>query len=340
MKKDFDLLTLGEVLLRLSPPTNERLVRGNSFIKQVGGAELNVACGVSLLGLRTGIISKLPDNDLGRFVENSVRFCGVSNDFITFDNSKNARLGIYYYENGAAPRKPSVIYDRNYSSFQKIKISDFPSQMFKSSKVFHTTGITLALCKDSFDTAVKMLKKFKKQGTLISFDVNFRSNLWDGETAKECISKILPYVDIFFCSKSTAELTFGKHGSIENIQKSFCDEYGISIVASTDRIVHSPKSHTFSSTVYNSTEQIFYTEHPYEKIDVVDRIGSGDAYIAGFLYGFIKYDGNCQKALEYGNASSAIKNTVPGDIPCSKLSELDDIIKSHQNIGLQTEMNR
>lgn len=340
MKKDFDLLTLGEVLLRLSPLTNERLVRCNTLIKQVGGAELNVACGVSLLGLRTGIISKLPDNDLGRFVENSVRFCGVSNDFITFDNSKSARLGTYYYENGAAPRKPSVIYDRNYSSFQKIRTTEFPAKMYNSTKIFHTTGITLALCKNSLNTAIKMIEKFKKHRTLISFDVNFRANLWDGKAAKECIEKILPYVDIFFCSKSTAELTFGKSGDIKDIQKNFCKEYDISIMASTDRIVHSPKSHTFSSTVYNSKENAFYTEQPYEKIDVVDRIGSGDAYIAGFLYGLIKYNGSCQKALEYGNASSAIKNTIPGDIPCSKLSELNDVIKSHQNIGLQTEMNR
>ena len=111
-------------------------------------------------------------------------------------------------------------------------------------------------------------------------------------------------------------------------------------MASTDRIVHSPKSHSFSSIIYNAKEDIFYEEEPYRNIDVVDRIGSGDAYIAGALYGLLKYNGDCQKALEYGNASSAVKNTIPGDMPCSKLHEIDDVINSHKNIGIQTEMKR
>ena len=112
MKKDFDLLSLGEILLRLSPPNNERIVRGETFQKQVGGAELNVVSGVSLLGLRTGIISKLPANPLGTYAKNRVRFCGVSDDYLVYDHDQDARLGIYYYEDGAYPRKPSVVYDR------------------------------------------------------------------------------------------------------------------------------------------------------------------------------------------------------------------------------------
>ena len=106
MKKEFDLLSLGEILLRLSPPNNERIVRGDTFEKQVGGAELNVVSGVSLLGLRTGIISKIPSSNIGIFAKNKVRFIGVSDDFLSYDDSKDARLGIYYYENGAYPRKP------------------------------------------------------------------------------------------------------------------------------------------------------------------------------------------------------------------------------------------
>lgn len=103
MKKDFDLLSLGEILLRLSPPNNERIVRGETFQKQVGGAELNVVSGVSLLGLRTGVISKLPDNALGTYAKNRVRFCGVSDDYLVYDQDPDARLGIYYYEDGAYP---------------------------------------------------------------------------------------------------------------------------------------------------------------------------------------------------------------------------------------------
>ena len=113
MNKSFDLLSLGEVLLRLSPPGNERLVRGGTLQEQVGGAELNVVSGVSLLGLRTGIISKLPANDIGTYAKNQIRFCGVSDDYLVYDSSPDARLGIYFYENGAYPRKPGVVYDGN-----------------------------------------------------------------------------------------------------------------------------------------------------------------------------------------------------------------------------------
>ena len=129
MKKDFDLLSLGEILLRLSPPNNERIVRGETFQKQVGGAELNVVSGVSLLGLRTGVISKLPANALGTYAKNRVRFCGVSDDYLVYDHDADARLGIYYYEDGAYPRKPSVVYDRRHASFCKISLDELPESM-------------------------------------------------------------------------------------------------------------------------------------------------------------------------------------------------------------------
>ena len=115
--RTFDLLTLGQLLLRLSPPDNDRLSRGDTFVKQVGGAELNVAVGASLLGLHTGVISKLPSHDIGSFMKGKIRSFGVSDDFFMYDHSPSARVGIYYYENGAYPRKPKVIYDRMNSSF-------------------------------------------------------------------------------------------------------------------------------------------------------------------------------------------------------------------------------
>ena len=141
----FDLLSLGEILLRLSPPDNERIVSGETFQKQVGGAELNVVSGVSILGLRTGVVSKLPDNALGIYAKDKVRFCGVSDDFLVYDDSQDARLGIYYYENGAYPRKPGVVYDRRHTSIDKISLEELPKEMFQSTRCFHTSGITLAL---------------------------------------------------------------------------------------------------------------------------------------------------------------------------------------------------
>lgn len=338
--RNFDLLTLGQVLLRLSPPNNERLMRGDTFVKQVGGAELNVAVGVALLGLHTGIISKLPSHDLGSFMKSKIRSYGVSDDYFIYDNSPSARVGIYYYENGAYPRKPKVIYDRMGSSFYSISIDDIPEQVYGDTRCFHTSGITLALSPQIRATTIEMIKRFKAAGTLVSFDVNFRGNLWSGPEAKECIEQILPYVDVFFCSEDTARLTFLKTGTAQEMMKSFTEEYPISIVASTQRIVHSPKRHTFGSVIYDAKSGKYFEEEPYRDIDVVDRVGSGDAYISGALYGLLANNFDCQKAVQFGNATSAVKNTIPGDLPSSNLEEIETIIKAHNDKGPQLEMAR
>jgi len=340
MKKEFDLLTAGEILLRLSPPNNERIDRGDIFYKQVGGAELNVACGVAQLGGRTGIVSKLPDNRLGAFAKNKIRFSGISDDYLRYDEDKDARLGVYYYENGAYPRKPSLVYDRVNTSINKLSLGDYEAHMYQSASMFHTTGITLALSKNCRQTVIEMMRKFKEAGALISFDVNFRGNLWSGEQAKETIEEILPLVDIFFCSADTARLTFKRDGALDEVMKSFADDYDIRIVASTQRIVHSPKKHTFGSAIYDAKEHRLLTEKPYQNIEVVDRIGSGDAYISGALFGLLQYDMDCEKALIYGNAMGAVKNTIPGDMPSSDLEEINRIIADHNKTGYQSEMDR
>ena len=338
--KKYDLLALGEVLLKLAAPENERLVRGNIFQKQIGGAEFNVIAGASILGLTTGAISKLPDNAIGTFVRNTSSLLGVSDEYLVMDTSSDARLGIYYYENGAYPRKANVVYDRKNSTIRSISLDDFPIEMYENARCFHTSGITLALSAKTRKTTIEMIKHFKEQGTLISFDVNFRGNLWTGDEARTCIEEILPYVDIFFCSEDTARLTFLKTGSVKDILKSFTREYPISCVAATQRIVHSPKCHTFGSIVYNAKTDTYYQEEPYRNIDVIDRIGSGDAYISGALYGLLSSDMDCQKAVEYGNACASVKNTIPGDLLCTSLKEITQIITEHKSTGYQSEMNR
>ena len=287
VKRDFDVLTLGEILLRLSPPDNERLMRGDLLRKQTGGAELNVASGIAMLGLRAGVISRIPDNDIGYFVKNHIRFCGVSDDYLVYDSSDDARLGIYYYENGAAPRKPAVIYDRHHSSMLGLTARDLPADIYGKTRCFHTTGITLALDDGVRKTAVDMIRRFKEAGALISFDVNFRANLWTEKEARQYVEQILPFVDVFFCSETTARLTFGKKGSLHEIMESFAKDYPLSVVATTQRVVHSPKRHTFGSVLYDAKNGVFYEEEPYRDIEVVDRIGSGDAYISGVLYGLL-----------------------------------------------------
>lgn len=343
MKKEFDCVSMGEIMLRLSPPNNERMTRGDIFEKKAGGAELNVVSGISLLGLRTGIISKLPDSDLGRYIKNRIRFVGVSDDCLIYDSSEDARLGIYYYENGAHPRKPSVIYDRKRASFTTISIDEINPDIYTNTRLFHTSGITLALCEETRNTALEVIKRFKEGGALISFDVNYRATLWDEDLARETILKILPYVDILFVSEETCRRMMQKTGTLEEMMKSYCDEFHVSIVASTERKVISPKQHEFGSTIYSAQTDTYYKEEPYTNIDVVDRIGSGDAYCAGVLYGLLAHDMDCEQALYYGNATSATKNTIPGDLPSSDLREINRIIKQHHSKhlgGYKSEMNR
>lgn len=340
MKKEFDLLSLGEIMLRLSPPSNERITRGDTFSKQAGGAELNSATGAAMLGLRCGIISKLPANDLGMYIKNRVRLCGVSDDYLVYDESRDARLGVYYYESGAYPRKPRIVYDRKNTSINKLSVNDFDESIYRSTRCFHTSGITLALSTELRATAIEMIRRFKEHGTIISFDVNFRGNLWSGPEARECIESILPYVDIFFCSEETARLTFLKEGDAKDIMKSFTKDFPVSIVASTQRIVHSPKRHTFGSIIYSAKDDTYYEEAPYADIEVVDRIGSGDAYISGVLYGLLSHEGEYQRALEYGNAVSSLKNTIPGDLLSTDLKEIDGIIREHKSTGRIAEMDR
>ena len=338
--KEFDLITFGEIMLRLSPGVNELISKSDSFKKHAGGAELNVASGVSLLGLRTGVVTRLPKNQLGTFIKNRIRASSVSDDYIIFDDSPEARVGIYYYENGAYPRKPTVVYDRKYSSITKISPAEIPQDIYTKTKMFYTSGITLALCENTRSLAIEMIKKFKAAGTKIAFDVNYRANLWDEEKARSTIKEILPFVDILFISEESCRRMFQKTGSLQDMHREFCRDFpNISYIASSMREVISPKVHSFTSLIYSKAEDKFYTEEPYKDIDVVDRIGSGDAYCAGVLFGLLKYD-DPQKAVEFGNATCATKNTIFGDLPLSDFNEISSIIAAHHATGKQSEMNR
>ncbi len=335
----FDLLTFGEIMLRLSPPNYELMTRGDVFDKRAGGSELNVASGVALLGLRTGVISRLPKNALGTFIKNRIRFEGVSDDYLIYDDSPQARLGIYYYENGAAPRKPSIVYDRMNSSITRISLDEIPDSIYTSTRMFHTSGISLALNENTRNVATEMIKRFKEGGAMVSFDCNYRANLWSEEDARNTIKAILPYVDILFVSEETSRRMMQKTGDLSDIMKSYTTDYPVKIVCTTQREVISPRKHNFTSTIYSASEDKFFTDKPYTNIDVIDRIGSGDAYVSGVLYGLLKYN-DAKKALYYGNATSSVKNTVPGDLPACDLQTIDSIIKNHHTDGLTSELNR
>ena len=337
--KPFDLITFGEIMLRLSPPRHDRITDSDVFEKRAGGAELNVAGGVALLGLRTGIISKLPHNKLGVYIKNRIRYTGVSDDFLIYDDSPEARLGLYYYEMGAAPRKPTIVYDRKEASITRIKLEEIPEEVYGSARMFHVSGISLALCENMRNVAIELIRRFKQAGAMISFDVNYRANLWTEEQARETIKSILPMVDVLFVSEESSRRMFQKTGELHDILKSYTQEYGVKFVAATQRTVTSPRQHDFTSILYSAADDTFYTEPPYKNIDVIDRIGSGDAYVAGVLFGLLKYN-DPGVAMRVGNANSSVKNTVPGDLPSSDFAEIERVIYEHQASGPVSEMDR
>ena len=335
--KKFDLISFGEVMLRLSPPDKEKISHGETFEKRAGGSELNVASGVAFLGVRSAIITKLPENKIGRFIKYKIRYGNVSDDYVVMDQSDEKRLGIYYYESGAYPRKSSVVYDRAHSSMCSLNLSEIDPEIYNMTRMFHVSGISLAINKGLRETVIELIKNFKAKGVAISFDVNYRAKLWSEEEARETIKAILPYIDILFVSEETSRKMMQKTGTLDEIMKSYTEEYGCKIVATTRRGVVSPTKHNFGSRLYYDGK--FYDEPQYENIEVVDRIGSGDAYVAGALYAILKYH-DPQKAIEFGNAMSAVKNTIYGDMPASSLGEITSVIESHKQVGPQEEMNR
>lgn len=336
-KAEFDLISFGEVMLRLSPPNKEKISQSETFEKNAGGSELNVASGASMLGIRSAVVTKLPKNKMGHFIARRIRYGNVSDDYVIWDYSDKKRLGIYYYESGVYPRKSAVVYDRASSSVCSLKLSEIPDDIFDKTRIFHISSISLALDINLRETALSMIKQMKAHGVAISFDVNYRAALWSEEEAREVIKRIMPMVDILFVSEETSRRMMQKTGTLDEIMKSYADEYGCKIVATTRREVVSPTRHNFGSRIYYDGK--FYEEPHYMNIEVIDRIGSGDAYVAGVLYGILAED-NIERAMAFGNALSAVKNTVPGDMSASSLDEIESIIKSHNATGKQDEMVR
>ncbi len=338
-ERKYAVLGMGEILLRLSPVGKERISSSEIFEKNVGGAELNVVSGISMLGLPTAILSRIPKSEIGKYARSKVLSQGVSDEYLLYDTSKNARLGIYYYESGAYPRQPMAAYDRHDSSFSKFLSDMVSSDIYSSSAVFHISGIALALRPELCRTVIKMLEDFRSHGTLISFDVNYRSALWSESEAREAVLRILPLTSVLFVSEETSRRMLGMNGNLKSIHRSISREYpNIELIASTRREALSPSKHNFSSLLYDCRADVHFEESEYKDIEVVDRIGSGDAYVAGALYSLIKH-GDAEKMVSYGNAMAAMKSTISGDITGCDLTDVERVIKNHSS-NAQSEIIR
>lgn len=315
MKK---IVTLGEIMLRLSTDVGVRLNSTDHLTINYGGAEANVAVSLSHFGYESYFVSKVPASSLGNAVERHLRSNGVRTDHLL---KGGERLGTYYLEAGVGERSAQVTYDRKYSSFSQLKVDEVTIEaILQGAVLFHVTGITLALSEELRELVLLMLKKAKEMGVKTSFDFNYRSKLWSQKQASEAIKPLLPFVDICFCGELDAvhllgmpkvEDTYSPEIRLKTYYQKIKDLYpNIEYFSSTFRTVLSATSNRLQGNIFVDGELYQSSVHHIEPI--VDRVGGGDAFAAGILRGILE-GLSAQEIVSFATTASALKHTVHGD---------------------------
>lgn len=319
----FDLVTFGESMLRLSPPEHKRLEQTASLDIHIGGTELNVAVGASRLGLQTAWVSKLPSNPLGRMIRNKAREQGVNTSHMLWEDE--GRAGLYFFEFGATPRSSSVLYDRAHSSFSLISPGEIDwDECLPGSKCFHVTGITPALSRSAEETTLEALEASRKCGCRVSFDLNYRSKLWTPEAARKTVVPMMEYVDILIATRGDVATMLGieKENEVE-LAKDLVKRFSLEVAALTMREGASVLRCRWSAMAQSG--KTTYTGREYE-VDIIDQLGRGDAFAAGFLSGYLP-DGDVERGVDYGLALSALKHSTPGDFSWSTKEEVEELLR-------------
>lgn len=324
------VVTLGEIMMRLSTPNYKRFVQTDSFDINYGGGEANVAAALCNYGLNASFVSKVPDNALGQAAINQLRRYGVDTQFVARGGN---RLGIYFLEPGASMRASQVIYDRAGSSITEVEVSDFDfDSIFDGAGWFHTSGITPAISDKGAALTLAALKAAKAQGLTTSFDLNFRKKLWGAEKARQVITTLCPYIDV--CIGPDATLGFHNEDTnidLTNLQLEHYKEvfsqlqakYGFKYIASGLRDSHSASDNSVSAVIYDGAD--LYHTKKYD-VHIVDRVGTGDSFASGLIYGLIT-GLKAADAAEFGVAASALKHTIPGDMNHATIAEIETLVK-------------
>jgi 2-dehydro-3-deoxygluconokinase len=317
-----DLIAFGEVMVRLAPPHFQRLEQARTLDVEIGGAELNTAAGITRLGRSAAWVSRLPDNPLGKLVTNRVREVGVSDQFVQY--VPDGRCGLYFLEFGASPRASSILYDRKDSAISNVQrgMFDWPA-IFTGAKWFHVSGITAALSFGAAEVVDEAMHAAKAAGVSISIDLNYRAKLWTREHASRVMGLLLPMCDVLIASEADAEHLFGITGSdFTEVAEALVERFGVKTVVGTRREADLVWRNRFAAVGY-STGQTH--ESAWYEIEIVDRLGGGDALAAGLIHGLL--DGDLKKGLDYGAALGALKHTIPGDLPWITRDEVEAVLK-------------
>ena len=328
------VVTLGEIMLRLSAPGFLRFTQAESFEVVYGGGEANVAVSLANYGLDAHFLTKLPKNDIGMSAINYLRRFGVKTDHIA---NGGERIGIYFLENGASMRPSKVIYDRANTSISEANAEDFDfDEIFKDADWFHFTGITPALGEKATQLTKAALKAAKKNNVTVSVDLNYRKKLWTPNQAQKIMTNLMQYVDICIGNEEDAEKVLGfkpgntdvTKGELElegyyDIFRQMKEKFNFKYIATTLRESHSASDNGWSALIYDGKE--FYHSKKYD-IRIVDRVGGGDSFSGGLIYGLISGK-DFKQSLEFAVGASALKHTIPGDFNLVSIEEVETLIK-------------
>jgi 2-dehydro-3-deoxygluconokinase len=331
------IITFGEIMLRLATPEHQRFAQTTFFNATFGGGEANVAVSLANYGLNTEFVTRLPGNDLGEAVLMDLRKHNVGTNHIIHGGS---RLGIYFLETGAVSRPSKVIYDRANSSIAEIKpgMIDW-DEVFKDASWFHWTGITPAISEGATLVCLESIKAAKQKGITVSCDLNFRKNLWKwGKNAGEVMPDLVNGCDLILGNEEDAEKVFGikpEKGDVSNRvisaeeYKSVCVKLmnhfpGAKKVIITLRGSINADHNSWSGVLFDGKK--LFEAPEYQITHIVDRVGGGDSFMGGLIYGLITWPGDDQKALNFAVAASCLKHTIHGDYNLVSVSEVEQLM--------------
>lgn len=333
------VVTFGEIMLRLSPPGFLRFSQTNSFDVVYGGGESNVAVSLANYGVPVEFVTRLPKTDIGECALMEMRKRGVGTSHITYGGD---RLGIYFIERGAVSRGSKVVYDRANSAMAEIESGMIDwDQVFDGASWFHWTGITPAISKSAADVCLEAVKIASERGITISTDLNYRSKLWQyGGNREAIMTEITSYCDIILGNEEDAEMQFGIKPEGLDINTQGHDikaEAFISVckqmmkkfpkakkVIITLRGSISASHNSWAGVLYDGKKM--YESIQYQITDIVDRVGAGDSFVGGLIYGLLNYPNEDQKALDFAVAASCLKHTIKGDANLVTVEEIEKLM--------------
>jgi len=327
-------ITFGEIMLRLKPPKGERFFQSPLLEATFGGGEANVAVGLARFGLDVAYVSVIPNNPIGDACIRELKRQGVDTSLMV---RKGNRLGIYFLEEGANQRPSVVIYDRSHSAIAEARPGNISwEEVFDEVNWFHITGITPAISLSASELSLEAVKKAREKGITISCDLNFRKNLWKyGKSAPEVMGELVKYVDIALGNEEDCQKSLGvkvdvdvESGELQipqykELTDKILDLYpNLQKIAITLRESHSADYNGWSAVINNRKE--FLVSKKYEIHDIVDRVGTGDTFAAGLIYGINNLPSD-KEALEFAVAASCLKHSIPGDLPLLSVEEVNSL---------------